>query len=66
MMSIDEITETLKGLMKLDLSTMDAQDQFFYMMATAQYAEKLRPLVVKYSDQLPKNTSFLFRMSNEE
>lgn len=61
-MSMDEILEVMKAIGLLDLSTMDILDQTRFILATEQFAQRVKPLIAKYSDRLPEKTTFLFKM----
>lgn len=61
-MRIDEVPEVFDALSKLDLASMDVVDQMAYILAANQFAERTKPLIVKYADKLPEKTTFLFKM----
>lgn len=61
-MRIEEINEVIGALAKLDFASMDITDQMAYILADNQFAEKMKLIVAKYSDKLPKKTTFLFKM----
>lgn len=61
-MRIDELPEVFNALSKLDFSQMDITDQMAYILAANQFAERIKPLIVKYADNLPEKTTFLFKM----
>lgn len=61
-MTPQEISEIMAAASKLDIEHMDMRDQIKYFSATCQFAEQIKPLVVKYADKLPKGINFLFRM----
>lgn len=61
-MRIEEILEVMNALSKLDFASMDITDQMAYILEANQFAEKMKPIVTKYSDKLPEKTTFLFKM----
>lgn len=61
-MRIEEINEVIQALPALDFASMDVTDQIAYILATNQFAESVKPLIVKYADKLPEKTTFLFKM----
>lgn len=61
-MRIEGINEVMSALSKLDFAQMDITDQMAYILAANQFAEKMKPIVVKYADKLPDKTTFLFKM----
>lgn len=61
-MKLQEVNDIIQAFPKLDISEMEMEDQIYVMMATTQFAEKLKAIVVKYADKLPKSNTFLFKM----
>lgn len=61
-MKLQEVNDIIQAFPKFDISEMEMEDQIYVMMATTQFAEKLKPIVVKYADKLPKSNTFLFKM----
>lgn len=61
-MTSQEISEIMTSASKLDIEHMDMRDQIKFFSAMCQFAEQVKPLVVKYSDKLPKGSKFLFKM----
>lgn len=61
-MRIGEVSEVFNALSKLDFVSMDITDQMAYILAANQFAERMKPLIVKYAEKLPEKTTFLFKM----
>lgn len=61
-MSIEEVNDIITAVSKLDIEKMDVQDQLLYLYAGLQYAETVKPLVIKYLDKLPEKTNFLLKL----
>ena len=41
---------------------MDVADQIKYLSAMNQFAEHVKPLVLKYVNDMPRGSKFLFKM----
>lgn len=61
-MNQQEIIDILNFVGTFNLSEMEIQDQALYLMSISQFAKRMKPLVVKYSDKLPESSTFLFKM----
>lgn len=61
-MSIEEVNDIIIAISKLDIEKMDVQDQLLYLHAGLQYAETVKPLVIKHADKLPEKTNFLLKL----
>lgn len=61
-MRTQEAVDIINAAFKMGIDTMDMEDQAIFLLSTAQYAEKLKPLIARYADKLPENTTFLFKM----
>lgn len=61
-MGFEEAAEVIKAISVLDFPHMEVQDQAMFMLFTDQFAERIKPLIVKYADKLPEKTTFLFKM----
>lgn len=61
-----EMQEIIMAVSKIDLITMDYQDQLTYIAAMGEMAKKVKPLVVKYADRLPGNETFLLKLGSSE
>lgn len=57
-----EMTEVINSVSKLDMGHMDMIDQIKYLYAMNQFAESVKPLVLKYVNDIPKGSKFLFKM----
>lgn len=57
-----EMTEVIDSVSKLDMGHMDMADQIKYLYAMNQFAESVKPLVLKYVNDMPKGSKFLFKM----
>lgn len=65
-MTIEEIQAVLDAIGKIDIVAMDWIDQLAYMAAVGELAEKIRPLVVKYANELPRNETFLLKLGSQK
>lgn len=61
-MNQQEIIDILNAVGTFNLAEMEMQDQALYLMSISQFTERMKPLVVKYSDKLPESSTFLFKM----
>lgn len=57
-----EMTEVLNSVSNLNMECMDVRDQIKYLTAMNQFAESVKPLALKYVNDMPKNSKFLFKM----
>lgn len=57
-----EMTEVIDSVSKLDIGHMDITDQIKYLSAMNQFAESVKPLVLKYANDMPRGSKFLFKM----
>ncbi len=57
-----ELQDIMECVSKFDLTQMDLQDQALYLSSVCEFAEKMKPLVAKYSRKLPDNSKFIFRI----
>lgn len=48
-MTSDKIQEIFEGMRELDFSLMDNESQALYLSAIDEFADKIRPLIAKYS-----------------
>ena len=61
-MTQQEMSDIFLSIEKLKLAEMDVQDQITCITAFSQFAETLKPLVVKYIDKVPTGNTFLFKL----
>lgn len=61
-MTLYEMQSVIESASSLDMRYMETADQLIYISAISELAEKVKPLVVKYSNELPQESKFLFRM----
>ncbi len=61
-MTMFETQSIINSATQLEISRMEISDQMMYLSAISEMAEKIKPLVVKYSSELPSESKFLFRM----
>lgn len=61
-MNQQEISDIIISVGTLNLAEMEVQDQALYLMSIQKFAERMKPLVVKYADKLPEESTFLFKM----
>lgn len=66
MMNMQEVPEIITAVGQLPMEQMDWQDQMFLMAASAEFADKMKPLVIKYADRLPESSTFLFKMGGSK
>lgn len=57
-----EMTEVINSVSNLNIEYMDVRDQIKYLTAMNQFAESVKPLVLKYVNDMSKNSKFLFKM----
>ena len=57
-----ETMEAIDSVSKLNIEHMDMADQIKYLSAMNQFAESVKPLVLKYVNDIPKGSKFLFKM----
>lgn len=61
-MTAKEVADIMASAAKLELEKMEVQDQVLYVQAVCQFAEQMKHIVLKYSDKLPSECKFLFRL----
>lgn len=61
-MQIEELNDIMQAVSKLDIARMEVKDQLLYLSAGLQFAETVKPLVIKYANELPENNKFLFKL----
>jgi hypothetical protein len=61
-MSIDEVNNIFKLVGELDMSRMEIQDQMRMSLAFCEFAETMKPIVMKYCNDLPEKSTYLFKM----
>lgn len=61
-MTQHEMMEVIDSVSKLNIEHMDMVDQIKYLSAMNQFAEHVKPLVLKYVNDMPKESKFLFKM----
>lgn len=61
-MTMNEAQEVMEAFSKIDVASMDWKDRLVHMAAISEMAERLKPLVVKYANQLPGNSTFLLKL----
>ena len=61
-MTISEAMDTINAISKIDMSCVDLKDQMEYMSALNGFAEKIKPIVIKYLDKVPPNANFLMKL----
>ena len=62
MMNMQEVPEIITAIGQLPMEQMDWKDQMFLIVEMAEFAQKMKPLVLKYADRLPESSTFLFKM----
>lgn len=61
-MNKQEIIDIMNAVGALNLAEMEIQDQALYLMSISQFAERMKPIALKYTDKLPENSTFLFKI----
>lgn len=61
-MTCQEAIDVINSISEINLEEADCQDQLLIAMATAQFAEQIKPIVVKYANKLPENSTFLVKL----
>lgn len=61
-MKQQEIIDIMDAVGTLNLAEMEIQDQALYLMSISQFAERMKPIVVKYANKFPENSTFLFKI----
>jgi hypothetical protein len=61
-MSIDEVNNIFKLVGELDMLEMELQDQMKMTLAYCEFAETMKPIVLKYCNELPEKSTYLFKM----
>lgn len=56
------MTEVINSVSNLNIEHMDMADQIKHLSAMNQFAESVKPLVLKYANDMPKGSKFLFKM----
>lgn len=57
-----EMIEVIGFVSKLNIEHMDMADQIKYLSAMNQFSESVKPLVLKYANDMPRGSKFLFKM----
>lgn len=61
-MNIKEINDIFLAVSKFNLQEMEIQDQAQFLMSVSQFAEQMKPIVIKYADKLPEECTFLLKI----
>ena len=61
-MTTQELNQVLNAMPLLKPDEMEIQDQLKYLSAMNQFAEQIKPLVVKYANKIPKGSNFLLKL----
>lgn len=61
-MTSQEVIQTINAVSALNPDDTDVQDQLKFFSATLQFAEQIKPLVVKYANKMPKDSNFLLKL----
>lgn len=61
-MNLQEVNDIMNAVGNFNLQEMEVQDQALYLMSISQFAERMKPLVVKYADKLPEECKFLLKL----
>lgn len=61
-LSVEEIAEVIAAVPDIDFAKLDPADCATYILACKEFAERMKPLVIKSKLKEEKPTSFLFRM----
>lgn len=61
-LSFEEVAEVLAAIPDIDFTKLAPVDCATYILACKEFAERMKPLVIKSKLKEEKPTSFLFRM----
>lgn len=61
-MKAREVEEILSAASKLNPAHMDVTDNIEFICAVNAFAERVKPLVIKYADRLPEETKFFLKL----
>ena len=65
-MNTEEIIEILKFSNEIDVSKLSFMEQLYYMQTMCKFAEKLKPLAVKYAMKEHTKSTFLMRLGDDD
>lgn len=57
-----EVIEIINSISKINWNEVEFKDQILISMSMTQFAEQVRPLIVKYADKLPESSTFLLKL----
>lgn len=57
-----EMIDVINSVSNLNIERMDMADQVKYLSVMNQFAESVKPLVLKYVNDMPRGSKFLFKM----
>lgn len=63
-MTAQEIGDIMQVASKLNINEMSFKDQMSFYLAIGEFAEKVKPLTIKYMNQDTVSGTFLFKMGD--
>lgn len=57
-----EVFEIIDSISEINWNEAEFKDQILLSMSVTQFAEQVKPLIVKYADKLPEASTFLFKL----
>lgn len=57
-----EVMDTIESVNGLDFECMDLRDRVKFLDAMCQFAEQIKPIIVKYSNKMTEESTFLLKM----
>lgn len=61
-MNLEEAVEVIEGCKDLDMTKFSLMDNITYIQACVEFAEKIKPLIIKSKLKEKEPSTFLFRM----
>lgn len=61
-MCLEEVNSIIAALSKLNIIQMEISDQLLYISSVSKFAESIKPLIVKYANKLPENSTSFFKL----
>ena len=65
-MKAEEVTEIFNFIAKIDTNKLDFMEQLYLMSAMYEFAEKMKPIAMKYAMREHTKSTFLMRLGDED
>ena len=65
-MGMEEVAEIFNFVAELDTSKLDFTEQLYLMTAMHEFAEKMKPIAMKYAMREHTKSTFLMRLGDED